>query len=54
MTNHDPEAFEAARAVGIRGFGFYRRSGFIGPARSWGERFSEELALTKRWRAFSA
>jgi hypothetical protein len=29
MTNHDPEAFEAAaRAVGFQGFGFYPRSGF--------------------------
>jgi len=44
MSNHDPEAFEAAaRAIGFKGFGFYPRSGFIhidpGPARNWGERF---------------
>jgi hypothetical protein len=44
MTNHDPDAFEAAaRAIGFKGFGFYPRSGFIhidlGPSRSWGERF---------------
>lgn len=44
MTNHDPVAFEeAAREVGFKGFGFYRRSGFmhidLGPAREWGERF---------------
>ena len=44
MTNHDPEAFEAAaREVGFLGFGHYPRSGFIhidlGPARVWGERF---------------
>ncbi len=53
MTNHDPEAFEAAaRAIGFKGFGFYSRSGFIhidlGPARSWGERFP------KRATAFAA
>jgi len=44
MTNHDPEAFEAAaREVGFLGFGFYPRSGFVhvdlGPARQWGEPF---------------
>jgi zinc D-Ala-D-Ala carboxypeptidase len=44
MSNHDPVAFEAAaRAVGLLGFGFYPRSGFmhidLGPARSWGEKF---------------
>ena len=44
MTNHDPEAFEAAaRAAGFKGFGFYPRSRFmhvdLGPARAWGERF---------------
>lgn len=44
MSNHKPADFEvAARAVGFKGFGFYRRSNFIhvdtGPARSWGERF---------------
>ena len=46
MSNHDPVAFEAAaRAVGLLGFGFYPRSGFIhvdlGPARKWGERFPD-------------
>jgi hypothetical protein len=44
MANHNPEAFEAAaRVIGLGGFCFYPRSGFIhiglGPARSWGERF---------------
>ena len=44
MSNHDPVAFaEAARAVGVLGFGTYPRSGFmhidLGPARSWGEPF---------------
>jgi zinc D-Ala-D-Ala carboxypeptidase len=53
MTNHNPEAFEAAaRAVGFQGFGFYPRSGFmhidLGPARNWGERFP------KRATAFAA
>ena len=43
-SNHDPLAFEAAaRSVGLLGFGFYPRWGFIyvdlGPAREWGERF---------------
>ena len=44
MTNHDPEAFEAAaRQVGFTGFGFYRNSNFMhidtGPAREWGQRW---------------
>jgi zinc D-Ala-D-Ala carboxypeptidase len=46
MENHDPYEFEkAARAVGFKGFGFYRKSGFmhidIGPERSWGKRWPE-------------
>lgn len=44
MENHDPVAFEAAaREIGLLGFGFYPRSGFmhvdLGPARQWGEKF---------------
>lgn len=53
MSNHDPEAFEAAaRDVGFLGFGFCPHSGFIhadpGPAREWGEWFP------KRASAFAA
>lgn len=48
MTNHDPEAFEAAaQAAGFKGFGLYPRSRFmhvdLGPVRAWGERFAPRL-----------
>ncbi|MBL1435858.1 MAG: DUF882 domain-containing protein [Rhodobacteraceae bacterium] len=44
MTNHDPEAFEAAaRAAGFTGFGYYPRQNFMhidtGRARQWGDPF---------------
>ena len=49
MTNHDPDAFEAAaRAVGFTGFGFYPRQNFmhidIGRARQWGDPFPPRLS----------
>lgn len=44
MSNHNPHVFyEAAKAVGFMGFGFYRDQNFIhidlGPVRQWGHKW---------------